>query len=570
VGGALLLRSIGLVTLAQRLLIAIGLLTMATTAAFGFGVREAWRRTEEQHFQERFAFVRTQLEKELNGQVADLQNVLSARCRHDPVIDSALVDLNAGNLDRGRRLSLSLQVRELMKALALDELTLVTGSGEVLGAGHAEGLVGSQSQTLRKTLEQPARAAALRAQPPLALEAHCTRSNRDAGLSGRRLVGLVGARHIGVLVDRIGKSQGVELGLARPAGHGALVAAFRLEALGGVTVYGSQPRVPLEQALRALDVQILITATVTVGLALLLAWLFSRGLARPIVRLSHQVREVVHGEPKPIRGGGGRELEELAQAFNRTIGDLTAMRKRLAATERIAARREIARRVAHEIKNPLAPIRAAVETLRRLRSRNDPAFEEYFDEATRTVLDEVARISNIVSEFTRFARLPPPNPTALDPVEVVRKVVALHNSGGTPIEYRHEPCPKLLADRDQLVQVTTNLLQNALDAVSAAADPKVTVQVVPSGSDGVELTVRDNGPGVSLEMRERLFQPYATTKPQGTGLGLSIVERIVVEHGGEISYRDAPAGGAEFKVVLPLSGPGLLAEAPTSTPLGPA
>src|SRR6185369_3233751 len=112
--------------------------------------------------------------------------------------------------------------------------------------------------------------------------------------------------------------------------------------------------------------------------------------------------------------GGGRELEELAAAFNQTIADLVQLRKRLATTERIAARREIGRRVAHEIKNPLAPIRAAVETLRRLRARDDPAFDDYFDEATRTVLSEVFRITNIVTEFTRFARLPAPAPAPFD------------------------------------------------------------------------------------------------------------------------------------------------------------
>src|SRR5207248_9015248 len=135
--------------------------------------------------------------------------------------------------------------------------------------------------------------------------------------------------------------------------------------------------------------------------------------AEPIVSLAEQARRVVIGDPVPIEGRGGRELEQLAQSFNRTIADLAALRKRLAATERIAARREIARQVAHEIKNPLAPIRAAVETLRRLRARSDPAFDDYFDEATRTVLDEVYRITKIVSEFTEFARLPAPQPAAV-------------------------------------------------------------------------------------------------------------------------------------------------------------
>jgi nitrogen fixation/metabolism regulation signal transduction histidine kinase len=252
---------------------------------------------------------------------------------------------------------------------------------------------------------------------------------------------------------------------------------------------------------------------------------------------------------------------EAAEAFNQAIAALSALRKRLAATERIAARREIARRVAHEIKNPLAPIRAAVETLRRLRARNDPAFDEYFDEATRTVLDEVSRISNIVQQFTRFARLPPPNPAPMDIVETVRSVVGLHDTGSVPIHFQAESCPEVNADRDQVVQVATNLLQNALQAVNGQKGARVDVELWSTG-DKVELSVRDNGPGLADEMRDRLFEPYATTKAEGTGLGLAIVHRIVVEHGGEISYRDARGGGAEFRVELPITGPTLLPEPP--------
>jgi nitrogen fixation/metabolism regulation signal transduction histidine kinase len=258
---------------------------------------------------------------------------------------------------------------------------------------------------------------------------------------------------------------------------------------------------------------------------------------------------------------------EFADSFNRAIRDLAAMRKRLAATERIAARREIARRVAHEIKNPLAPIRAAVETLRRLHARNDPAFDGYFDEATRTVLDEVARISNIVSEFTRFARLPPPDPAPMQLVETVRKVVKLHASSGAEIELDAEACPKITADQDQIVQVVTNLLQNALDACQGASQPRVRVQVGPASAEVVAITVTDNGPGVAPEMRDRLFEPYATTKPAGTGLGLAIVHRIVVEHAGDITYREAEGGGAEFRITLPIEGPSLLPEPPP--PSGP-
>jgi nitrogen fixation/metabolism regulation signal transduction histidine kinase len=256
------------------------------------------------------------------------------------------------------------------------------------------------------------------------------------------------------------------------------------------------------------------------------------------------------------------------------------MRRRLAATERIAARREVARQIAHEIKNPLAPIRAAVETLRRLRSRDDPAFDEYFEEATVTVLQEVHRISNIVSEFTRFARLPPPNPEPIDLVAVAKGVVTLHASAGEGVERTGtkrvelvaEPIPKVMADRDQVVQVLTNLIQNGLDAASAVrADPRVLVTIGLLPDNKVRVVVRDNGPGVPAEMQERLFEPYATSKEKGTGLGLAIAQRIVFEHGGEISYRDAKKGGAVFELWLPISGPPLLDKPPAieTTSRGP-
>lgn len=546
------------VTLAQRLLLAIGVLTVVTTVALGFGVREAWRRTEEERFRSQFQRTSASLEQELSSQVRALPALVRPLCLHDPVVDSAVVDLEAGRLDSGRRLALSLRVPELMRAFDLDELVLATGRGEILGAGHADGLVGKRDPAVAALLAGPdMERANLRTDPsPLALVAYCRRG------TGRARVGLVAARHLGPLLERVSTGD-VKLSLVSASSNDEqLVEAFHLPELGTSPVFAVQSRIPLHLALQKLDATVLALGGITFVAALGLALFVSRGLARPIVLLSRQAREVIHGEPKPVEGGGGRELRELAAAFNQAIMDLAAMRKRLAATERIAARREIARRVAHEIKNPLAPIRAAVETLRRLRARQDPAFDEYFDEATRTVLDEVARISNIVSEFTRFARLPPPNPAPMDLVDAVRKVVAFYSNSRPQIELFAEPLPLVTADRDQLVQVMTNLVQNAIDACEGVAEPRVRVSVMPLPGERVELRVSDNGPGVTLEMRERLFEPYATSKEKGTGLGLAIVHRIVVEHGGEIQHRDAPGGGAEFEIVLPTAGPTLLPEAP--------
>jgi signal transduction histidine kinase len=550
------------VTLAQRLLVAIGVLTTVTTLALGLGVREAWRRNEEAHFRDKFLVVQGRLASELRAQVRDLPPLVRALCDHDPVVDSALIELGRDRrLSSDLRTTLPLRVRDLMQAMRLDELTLLTESGEILGAGHEHGSVGKIDPELARMIAGDKAWAVLSTEHAPKLVSHCARSGYGVTM------GFVAARHVDALFSEIGESYGVKLSLAPvlpPTSE--LAAVMQLPELGAQAVYVSQPRIPLEQALARLDTTLLLLGVATFALAFALAILLTRGLTQPIVDLSRQARAVVHGDPQPVLGRGGRELEELAEAFNRALADLASLRKRLAATERIAARREIARRVAHEIKNPLAPIRAAVETLRRLRARSDPAFDEYFDEATRTVLDEVLRISNIVSEFTRFARLPPPNPAPLEVLDVARQVVGLHATTGTPIELVGEPCPSLNADRDQLVQVLTNLVQNALEAVQGRPSPRVRVEVRPAGGDRVLLRVQDNGPGVPPELQSKLFEPYVTTKPSGTGLGLSIAQRIVVEHAGEIRYTDAAGGGAVFTVLLPVAGPTLLPE-PPSVPL---
>ena len=324
----------------------------------------------------------------------------------------------------------------------------------------------------------------------------------------------------------------------------------------------SRSRLPLTTALTRLDSTILLIGGLTFLAALVAAGLLSRGLARPFVELAREASAAMQGEPRPILARGPREIEESAAAFNRAIQDLLALRSRLAATERIAAWREIARSVAHEIKNPLAPIRAAIETLRRLRARQDPAFDEYFDEATRTALAEVNRINQIVSEFTDFARLPPPSVTDVDLVQLIRDVVSLHATGGAAVTFEAEPCPNIRADQNQIVQVVTNLVQNAIDAVSGRPDPKVLVRVAPAEGARVRVGVHDNGPGVAPEIRERLFVPYATTKPHGTGLGLAIAQRLIIEHAGEIGCREGAKGGTEFWFELPLAGPSAHAPSP--------
>lgn len=545
-------------SLAERLGLAIFALTVGVLLALGLGVREAWRVAEERSFEAAFSQALVPLRDQLASEISALPELVSPLCEDDPLLDSALVGLLSDDLT-ARRLPISLRVPKLAKALSLDELSVLTSTGEILGS-TTPGRVGQRDAALAARVAKAGREAQLEgAGKSLDVTAACVKRDHD---HPKPWVGVYAARNLDALLARIGQSSAVELSLEPPKpAADRLQRTLSLPEQSGLSITASRSRRALLSTVEQLDLTVLLIGSATLGSALLITVLLSRGLARPVRALADQAQRVIHGDPQPVVASGARELVEAAEAFNQAIADLVALRKRLAVTERIAARREIARRVAHEIKNPLLPIRASVETLRRLRARGDAAFDDYFDEATRTVLDEVARISSIVSEFTRFARLPPPAPAPFDAVEAVHQVVALHESSGAPIRFSAEPCPELNADRDQVVQVVTNLVQNAQQALVGQKDGQVDVRIWREQDKWV-LAVSDNGPGIAPEMRGRLFEPYATTKAEGTGLGLAIVERIVAEHGGEISAGDAPEGGAAFVVKLPLSGPTLLPEAP--------
>ncbi len=539
-------------TLTQRLLLATGLLAIAAAATVGYSVRDAWRRAEEQRFQNEFRAALEPLAAELTRELERLPELLVPRCEHDSLVDEAVIGLSAGDLP-SRRLAISLRVPELSKALEVDALFLVTHRGEILGA-HTTGLVGQRRPELPQRLLRLSGRAELALSGEPTLTAACLRRDPQ---NPKVWVGLLAERRAAPILARIGRAY--SMSLTFDGGHhdaDSMSERVPLAGLGkDVAITASRSRLPLATVLENLDATILFRGGLTVVAALLAAALLSRGLARPMIELARQASEVMRGEPRHIVASGPREIEESAAAFNRAIDDLAALRRRLVASERIAAWREIARRVAHEIKNPLLPIRAAIETLRRLRARDDPAFDEYFDEATRTALDEVNRINQIVSEFTEFARLPQPKPSDVDLAELVRSVVTLHATGSVPVRFESAACPSVRADRNQIVQVVTNLVKNAIEAVAERADGRVEVELSNAAQGRVRVSVRDNGPGVAPEMRDRLFIPYITTKSHGTGLGLPIAERFVSEHGGEIGYRDVPTGGSEFWFELPLIGP---------------
>jgi nitrogen fixation/metabolism regulation signal transduction histidine kinase len=238
-------------------------------------------------------------------------------------------------------------------------------------------------------------------------------------------------------------------------------------------------------------------------------------------------------------------------AFNEMIAELAGSRTRLAQAERVAAWREVARRLAHEIKNPLTPIAMSVETLRDAHEHRRGDFGEIFDEGTRAIGEEVRRLKRIVDEFSRFARLPAPARAPVAPDELVAGVLALYPeppAGVTVVREVERALPPVLADRDQVAQVLLNLVANALDAMPSGG--RLTVGARRAGG-GVAFTVADTGPGIAAEDLARVFEPYFTTKEGGTGLGLAIAHRIAEEHGGRLEVASAAGAGAVFTLTLP-------------------
>jgi nitrogen fixation/metabolism regulation signal transduction histidine kinase len=230
--------------------------------------------------------------------------------------------------------------------------------------------------------------------------------------------------------------------------------------------------------------------------------------------------------------------------------DLERGRDRLAASERVAAWREVARALAHELKNPLTPIAMSVELLRDARGR--PDFGEVLDESTRAIGEEVRRLRRIVDEFSRFARLPAPALAPLPAGELAQALLALYPAPPPGITLTTQVAPGLpgiLADRDQLLQVLHNLLKNAFEAMPAGGALRLSVR---REGEEVLFVVSDSGAGIPAELLPRVFEPYLTTKAGGTGLGLAIAERIVQEHGGRLEVASPPGQGATFTMRLPV------------------
>ena len=221
--------------------------------------------------------------------------------------------------------------------------------------------------------------------------------------------------------------------------------------------------------------------------------------------------------------------------------------------ERQAAWGEVARRLAHEIKNPLMPIQLSAERLQhKLSAKLDEGDAQLLQRATQTIVSQVAAMKNMVMEFSDYARAPAPKLAALDMHQLLREVLGLYEANNSPITLRLDAAQLWVkGDATRLRQVIHNLLQNAQDELQDVTAPEIILSTANEGGT-LKLCVQDNGNGFPEHLLARAFEPYVTTKSKGTGLGLAIVKKIVEEHGGSIAIENLAEGGTRVSVVLPL------------------
>jgi signal transduction histidine kinase len=287
------------------------------------------------------------------------------------------------------------------------------------------------------------------------------------------------------------------------------------------------------------------------ALAAMLGFLLARFITRPIDAVASAATKIAAGafDLKVPESSSG-EVGELVRAFNHMTAELQSTTQQLIASERVAAWQEVARRLAHEIKNPLTPIKMSLETLLAASERREPSFEQLFRDSAAAVLEEVERLRRIVDEFSQFARLPKPQLALVNLSELAQQVLSLYAPQREGVEIGSQISPRVWvsADRDQLTQLLLNLIKNAEEALEG--NGRIDVGLKNAAGQAM-LEVGDSGKGIALEDQARIFEPYFTTKQGGSGLGLAIARRISQEHGGSLEVASTPGAGAVFTLIIP-------------------
>jgi two-component system, NtrC family, nitrogen regulation sensor histidine kinase NtrY len=327
-------------------------------------------------------------------------------------------------------------------------------------------------------------------------------------------------------------------------------------ALLAILLVGNSRR-PYVELMRHIRSAALMAGGGGIFLAILLSTWMAARVTRPVEQLAYAAKEVAAGNwYTRVDVLSGDELGQLADSFNRMTTELLGQRERAMQAERVAAWRELARRLAHELKNPLFPLQLTVENLIRARQSNPDQFDEVFREGSRTLLAEISNLKGIVGRFSEFSKMPSPQLNPVQVNDVIRDVVRLVHAqmeipGRAKINCELQldaDLQPVAADAELLHRAISNLVLNAIDAMPEGG----TLTVRTREEDRkVLIEITDTGPGLTPEECGRIFTPYYTSKQYGTGLGLAIVQSVVSDHGGRVRVQSEVGHGTTFVIELP-------------------
>jgi nitrogen fixation/metabolism regulation signal transduction histidine kinase len=287
--------------------------------------------------------------------------------------------------------------------------------------------------------------------------------------------------------------------------------------------------------------------------AFAVAYFLSSYITKSLKTISDKLSETSLNQKneKIVLEASSKEINLLIKAYNAMVDELEESALKLAQSEREEAWREMAKQVAHEIKNPLTPMRLTVQSFQRKFDPNDPNLKQKINDYSETLIQQIDTMSSVASAFSNFASMPAQQNETLNVVDVVELTMDLFNE-----EYVHfkaeegEIISKI--DRTQLIRIITNLVKNAIQAIPEQQENKAVAVTIKKESNNVIITVADNGMGIATEDFNRIFEPKFTTKSSGMGLGLSIIKNIIENYNGTITVESRKGKGTTFTVSLPI------------------
>ena len=325
----------------------------------------------------------------------------------------------------------------------------------------------------------------------------------------------------------------------------------KFKRIGVLELQFTQDNSEIEQELKEFIYRLSLVYLLMFLLAISFAYFLSSYITRSIKTISDKMQQTRLNErnEKIILNNASSEIEVLVDAYNNMIDQLEESAARLAKSEREQAWREMAKQVAHEIKNPLTPMRLSVQSFERKFNPEDENIKEKLAEYSQTLIQQIDVMSSIASAFSDFAKMPTQKKEKIEIISIVKLALDIFNEKSVKYQTKEKELYAFL-DKTQLIRIVTNLVKNAVQATENEENPFINVAVISEGAK-IKIVVSDNGKGISDEVKDLIFEPKFTTKTSGMGLGLPMIKNIIEAYEGTIEFSSNEGVGTIFTVVLP-------------------